>query len=65
MWIIILIVVSIPMLLIGGIVMNAQEALNPDLKESRRQTAAHDAVFVRNLVLIGMIVIVLFFIAIT
>ena len=65
MWIIILIVVSIPMLLIGGIVMNAQEALNPDLKESRRQTAAHDAVFVRNLVLIGMIVIVLFFIVIT
>ncbi len=65
MWIIILIVVSIPMLLIGGIVMNAQEAFNPDLKESRRQTAAHDAVFVRNLVLIGMIVIVLFFIVIT
>jgi len=65
MWIIILIVVSIPMLVIGGMVMNAREALDPDLKKSRRQTAEHDAVFVRNLVLICMIVIVLFFIAIT
>ncbi len=65
MWIIILIVVSIPMLVIGGMVMNVQEKFNPDLKERRRQTAEHDAVFVRNLVLISMIVIVLFFIAIT
>ncbi len=65
MWIIILIMISIPMLVIGGMVRNAQEALNPDLKERRRQTAEHDAVFVRNLVLICMIVIVLFFIVIT
>jgi len=65
MWIVILIVISIPMLVIGGLVMNVQETIDLDLKESRRQTAAHDAVFVRNLVLICMIVIVLFFIAIT